>query len=1360
MRRRKWILVFAVIVCIVIFGGYFGWRVTKANEKLKEMLLAEVRPFLAQESDIEKLEMDLSGFHLRSVRLTPKDRSFSLKVDDVRLGYGIWSLLKYGFAPQKMTHEMILVRPELIIRSVLPDEENGSDGESWVDFREVMEALRRVKRITVAEAEVVLENTSGERVRLAQSVNGWFQTSPVDSAVIRLGGRLFEAETNNLMLNGKLDLLSGRLVRMKVQIKESEPSPDLPLLLPGYIQLTSGKMKGEANFDPKVGSSGFIEIQDGAFSFKEADLYFEDVNVMGNLEGEDIVVEGTVKRFNGSPLEISGRIQRIFDPHLDIVIHCSRFDIPAFFRRAVPGAQVSVSGKSRFGFHFTGMLNNPKMSGDVVASGLHVYGMYFSHFRSFVGLRDSVLTLKGKGIQKEGMRLSLNGKLDFSGLRQETDLAIDIRGNLLPSFPSWYQKRVEKLGGDLGIRVEGMLGELKGKAEGDVFIVSEQGDTLRLMPKLFYENQKLRAEVQSDRKFHLDGEIRYPFYENVNWEMEAEGLSVLFGSILDRRFRREIEKVEMSGTFSGSRRGWEVNAKGLSVERGDSPRVFEARFASKKNRKGQGKGYLRSVYFGPGGGELPISAQWTVSKRGVDLHRCDIGDFITINGMYHFRPDEDFVGTFRLSDFSLEKLHSIFPQTRSCQGEIRGKAELTGTRILPNVNFDFDLHGGQFHSVGVFRGHIGGELKNRSFQWFRLSFSKNDTSLIIGNAVRSEGDSLKGWFRGKEIDFGDLVFAITGKRDVLEGIGSVDLQVEGNTAVPLVCGNIEVRNGELGSVGFQELKTEIVDTLSNKTGFLGGTLSIQMGQMVRDDGLTILVRGEIPHGKTRDADVSVMAQGNILGFLPEVSGLFRKAKGMGDVFFRWAGRSGEWVLGSGRMKVESGEVELTSFVKRIKKIRGEAELQEGERFVRISNLSGEIAGGEINITNKWEEKSSKSIVPLTLDRLGVHLGVFQLENKKKGIRIHLPGLMEGGEEGEFEFGGLESGELFTISGPTAFPHFRGTLYLNDNRITYPFLKIGEDAGTDRLIEFLEKVNWELRVVPKRDAHYVRSIESPFGNVYADLKVRDDYGELKIRGMIRGETFRVWGNLVSTEGGVEVLDHFFRPERVTFDYPKGAENPIVSGRLFTTVIDSMGMPSTVWLTVTSMDDDTGLEREGGNWEKVHFRFSTDNPTLGRNEADLLAALGYSAENFKERAYDALGMQVENLVFRPIFRPLERGIRRHLGLDVVRVSSMFSRNLVQLRTIEYSNFDPKFLLRSTKLMLGKYLAPGLFITYSGQVQNEMGLRYHTHGIGFRHAIVMEYTIRPDLFLEMEYTYDSQLLSDRREDKRIWLRHTFPF
>lgn len=158
--------------------------------------------------------------------------------------------------------------------------------------------------------------------------------------------------------------------------------------------------------------------------------------------------------------------------------------------------------------------------------------------------------------------------------------------------------------------------------------------------------------------------------------------------------------------------------------------------------------------------------------------------------------------------------------------------------------------------------------------------------------------------------------------------------------------------------------------------------------------------------------------------------------------------------------------------------------------------------------------------------------------------------------------------------------------------------------------------------------------------------------------------------------------------------------------------------------------------------------------------MLASIGYSEISMKNRAYDAIGMQVENRIFRPIFKPLEKGIRRYLGFDMVKFSSMFSRNLFEMQNAQAPVFDPILLLRSSKLTLGKSFFQGLMLVYTGEIQNDFRYRYAFHGIGLRHSLALEYAIKPELLLEMEYTYDNQLLYERRQDKRIWLRHVFPF
>lgn len=1359
MRKRKWILVVAIVVGAVVVGGYWGWRLTGADEKIKQALLARIRPLLAQDSDIEKVEMGLRSIHFKGVLLVPKDRSFALQIDDVRLGYSLWNILKYRFVPYKVAHDVVLTHPVVIVRKNFQREEMHSVEEELADFQGAMDELETVRRITVADAEVAVEDSSGNRVRLAHSLDGWFDSVPIDSATVRLEGNLFESDSKNLKVVGQMNLPLGRPLRMQVLLQESEPSSELPFFLPSYIQVTAGKMWGEVDYDWKGGASGFLEIRDGSFSFRKAQLSFDNVNVKGILEGRNVLLEGTIEKFNGSPLTISGKMENILDPQLDLSILCSRFDIPAFFQNAIPKSRISLSGKAQFGMHITGPLNNSMMRGDFVSKDLKAYGVLFDRFQGNMSLCDSVLTIQGKGTQKEGLDLALQGKMDFSTSRQQTSLALNVNGNFLSFLPSWSQERLARCGTDMTIRLAGPLSDLTGEVSGSLHVVSVEGDTLELLPKIVYANRDLGMAVQSNRQFRIDGHIQSPFYGNTQWEIRTQGMESLLSLMADEKFRKAINEINVKFVLSGSPKIWEISGQGVNEEGRKNPRVFDAKLSSQRVNK-QSKIKLDAVYFGAEGGELPVRAQGTLTESGISLHQCEIGDFVSMEGQYPFNPQSNFTGRIKLVDFSFEKLHPIFTQLKPYRGEIQGEIIVRGTRTQPNVDFGMTLHKGYFHAMGIFEGDLRAQWDNRKFGRGSISFQKNGIPLIEGEVQRTNSDSLDGMVLIKDMNFREFSLALTGK-EMVKGEGNGEIRVRGKIETPRILGSVAVHNGSFGAVTFNKAQVDVVDTLMKENRVAEGSFWIQDGRFEREDGLKVQFWGNLPHGKARDADISVLAQGNILGFLSEVSGLVRKAKGSGEVFLRWGGRPGDWVLGGGRIGLDQGEMELTSFVKKIKALRCKAELQEGDRFVQISDFSGEVDGGKFMLANTSENANARDLPPLDVEEMGIHFGHLQLETDEKGIRMYLPGLMEKGESGWLLFKGKDPGKPFIFTGPASFPTFRGTLNLRDIRVTYPFLSLDEDSGTNKIVEFLRRIHWDLRIVPQKEAHYVRNIGSPLGNIYADFQLQEGIGELNLEGIVQEGDFQVWGHLVSSEGHIDVLDHYFRPERITFDYPKGADEPIIAGRAYTTITDSMGMPSTVWLNMIATDDVTGMQKEGGPWKKIQFRFSSDNPNLGRTEADLLEAMGYSEAKFKDRAYDALGMSVENLVFRPIFRPIERGIRRHLGLDVVRVYSMFTRNIVQIQTMDGFSFDPKFLFRSTRLTLGKYLAPRLFLIYAGQVQSDgIGFHYLTHGIGFRHALSLEYTIRPDLYLQMEYIYDSQLLSDRREDKRIWIRHIFPF
>jgi len=1360
MHRRKWILVLAITVSCVVVSLYIIWRVIGIDQKIRAMLLEKAKPFLAQGSDIEKVEMDLVSLHLKGVRLAPKDRSFFVEVEDVRFGYRFGNLLRYGFVPHKLTHQVILSHPKIIIHRLQVENSNGMQDNQIVDLRKLWQEIHPLQRIILSDAEVVLDDTLREPIQLACGLSGWLNTSPLDSAVVRLTGRFFGAEKENVDFQGKIDLLHARPVWFHLQIKESPIPPDYTFLMPEFIHVISGTMRGEGTYNRNKGTHGFYEIENGAFSLQSANILVDNVNVRSVITDTDIELTGTIGDFNGSSLKLSGHIHDFLNPQYDLNMSTRDLSIASFIRSAYPGKDVYVDGKANFDFYLEGFADNPLLKGEVNIEKLAGYGFSFTNVFAGMSLKRNRFDIRGEGIEKSGMRLGLSGQGSLNGRQSSTFINVDLTGQRLPVLPDWFQQNINRYTANIHFQTKGSMDSLQGNTTGEINVLSNEGLLRRYTTTMTLKKKKLKFQVNSNETFSLTGVASQPFTKLADWQIQMAGLQDFFIPFASKKLRQMIYDLGVGAELKKKGDVWDMNFWGEGTESDPEENYFNLYCHLGERTRNTRRFQLTSTYQRQKDKAISMKAGGEISPQGIRLARCDIGEGCVILGYFPFQKNQTYQGLLELTNFRVGQLHDLLPSFSPYHAALSGTIDISGPGSKPEWHVDLSLRKGQFHSIGPFNGDLTFHGNRQAVQAIGVLFEKEGTTLLSGSVSRSAEDSLTGVIKGEDLDLGILSYAFAGDTSRIRGNGSLQLQFEGSSLHPRVVGSLAISNGAFGNVTFRDVWAEFEDIFSDSTGYAGGRFIIKGGWMTRDDDLTLHTWGEIPHGAASDADISVLAKGNILGVLPHVSGFVQKADGTGELFLRWAGTTGEWTLGDCRLRIDQGNLELASFLKHIRNVQAEMSLVQQQRFMKIHHFTGNIEGTELILENEFQIRGQQA-EPLSIPQLGIHFGTLKLKTMGKGVRLHIPGLMEPGDDGLIGFSGFnDDGDYFTLAGPNEAPAFGGTLNLYDMRITYPFLVLTDIGPDDPLMTFVEKVDWDLRLKPMQDVHYIRDIESPLGNIYTDLKLRDKYGELHVQGIAQDGTLQVWGNLMSNEGTLEILDHYFRPEQIIFDYPKGATNPILSARAHTTIIDSTGMPATVWLTVSALDVETGLESKAGDWENIQFRFTSDNPNLGRSEADLLAALGYSSENITDRAYDAIGMQVDNLVFRPLLRPIERTIRRHLGLDVVRFSSMFSRNLVQLRNMNELGFDPRMLFRSSKVVLGKYIAPGLFLTYSGQVQNGPGFRYHTHGLGFRHALVMDYSIRPDLFLEMEYTYDSQLLSDRREDKRIWIRHIFPF
>ncbi len=447
MRGRKWVLVLAALGAFTLIATYVAWRVTEASDVIKNMLLERVRPFLAQDTDIEQIEMTLSGLSMKGVYLAPKDQSFSLQIDEIQFGFKLRNLVRYWFTPHRMAHEVVLAHPRLVVHRIPRMIQNGNGKSVTQDYRKWAEELGTLRRAAVVRGEIFLEDTPGDTVTLAHDLYGWLHASPTDSATLSLVGKLFDSEETSLILHGNVDLLRGIPLKADVSIKESRLVTKLPIILPEYIQGVSGSIRGDIQYQRGQGLTGSILVEDGAFSIKNANLFMVDVNVEGVFDHADLVLDGSIAKFNGSSLHVSGRLNHILEPDVDISIVCNRFDIPEFFRQLLPETRLGLGGTAQFNLHFTGPLENSTMDGQFSSSHFEAYGIPFDALSTSVGIRDSVLTVRGTGAQSENLDFDLTGRVDLAVAEQPASFTAEIVGDFQPSLPEWARKRIRASSG-------------------------------------------------------------------------------------------------------------------------------------------------------------------------------------------------------------------------------------------------------------------------------------------------------------------------------------------------------------------------------------------------------------------------------------------------------------------------------------------------------------------------------------------------------------------------------------------------------------------------------------------------------------------------------------------------------------------------------------------------------------------------------------------------------------------------------------------------------------------------------------------------------------------------------------------------
>ncbi len=1367
---RKAILTIVFILFFLLFILYSGSNLFMINDGFKQVMLSKIRAVAGEQVTIDDIRLGFGSVNLQGLSIGFDDAPYKVEIDELQLGYSIGSLIKGSPSPEKTTDEVTVFRPRLTLLYD-PGTSDPRDidlslilsSEAEKVYRSIIKKYDYIKRITISEGEIAFQNTvSQEQLRLAKRVNGWAYTDDNGGAWLRLAGNLFNTDIYNLVLYGQLDLKRGGVDYINIDLHDYEPGDEASFFLPDYYDLLSGNVAGHFTITERVEPTrgfdieGSLQIKDGAVKVSPEHLYLEEINLEAEIKDWNLEIQNASQRVNGSLTHISGTIKNIIDPEFDLQLSSERFDVEPFLDQFLPEKKLPFRGLTAAHVSVTDKFSNPRIEGLLTSDSLMFYNKMFSDLNIEFGLDDANLRFTTITGNLDQARFDGEGSIDFSVPERPVDFSLELKGDFTNDLLNLGFTSTDSCFGESRVKVFGSVVDPVSSGEYNLRFVRDGEESLLLDGSFTYSQSSLLLTALAPDDFHLNVSIDDIFAQR-HYSVEATNFQRLFAFLNDSKLGFLRDRYNLNISADGPVADLRVKVDGF--RRSNYEKVVQLTTRSSvRNGDGNLQGSVVLLPNTDQRADGSFAVDWTPSS--LRLSDLEIGEWLT--GSFDMsgsgaRPN----GKFSVSGMSLALLLTVLGKetTQIYSGDIYGQVILNNGSDLPLYAGNLWLLDGFVGDVGPLRGELDFEFLSS-----KVKISKFSLQGPAGLNIVSEGEyhpadevvSLTAAATGLKVE--DVLEVAADKPDIVSGDAIIQIRASGKLPNVPLFGNVFVHNAKILQFNFDEIELDFGDEENANGSYLSPT-GLNVGHAVVRKGNEYSLAGQtyLPFKDVPTFNLDLSGEGNFLAVLPDLAEIFGDSQSAGELDLHLAGQYKKPDFTGSAFRFSDGELQLSSVARQIDDLQGDLAVVEDGYFLDIRHLSGTIRGESFTISNTNQLDSLNHGVYEDLQIAGddVNLGALFIQTSDDGVPLNIPGVMEGGDLGYYSFDGYTAGEEFFVAGPWRRPYVRGKIRLRNANVMFPF---DEKAGPPNpiVMNIIDNINWDVTTVSTKDTRFVRQF--PAG-VYVNMEVDKNGSQLHFRGSFKDSTFAIGGKVESTRGEIEYLDLNFRVQKVGAEFIGSSLYPIVYGKAWTVIRDSTNIPSDVYMTLFTVDDVTHQEVSSGRWDRINIKLTSEYPGFDEAQGDVMATLGYSSETIDDQARKAVGTSTDKFLFRPIMRPLERQLERSLQLDVVRFSYAIARNFLDSQFTNEPLGSSLAFLRSSRLVLGKYLPGDVYVLYTGEIKTGIDYQFQNKGVGLQHILGLEYRLNSKWLLQMEYDYNT-LLETHKDDKKVWLRHSFPF
>jgi hypothetical protein len=1321
-----------------------------------------------------KIDVGYHSIKLDNIEFVSQTAGINLEIRGLEFDYNLIDLVQNLNKPHKAIDRIYFVEPKIIIQeNTEPEIQTSTPTDtSRLVISEFVNQFDNIDRIHLKEGQIGIKKASGEILMLAKNLEGWVNALDFSRVQLKAFGDLLYGTDRNFNIDCVLNPreqefraligLKNFNIRHLKKIEEEDGLTIIQGILDGQIELTGNKFE----IDSIVANGEFL-LSDVAANLYN--LNFKDLNIPVSIKNNSVKIDNGSAVLDGSLLSFKGQIKNIFYPELTGSISSDELWLSSFSAYVDTSTIGNPVFKANASYKWTP--DSYHMDSEISAESISLQDQKINNTKINLCIRDGILTIPSMNLETLGFPVTGSGRMDLMEGKYEVALStnkdvgnyvfldqisgghqfanISVHGNVLEkSLDGNWSYRVENIG-DTIFAVSGIT-KLKDAvfnfearhSTSPNFVFTAKVSDIFNTPKINYGYVKdLPYEILTSNKWLSEFARKNTIETVIGGPLNQ--LNVQF-TISDKNTAEHT--ISLTTHLSGL----------LQSERKVSGQLSLDRFTTEYDLM-VGDNFIK--------GEIKSNA----SLRGI----------VDIN----VENDEQISSSIHLNGFHLSKLLS--DSTMDQQGELFGIVEIDGD--LDNPQFAANLRAEKIliNDIGYYTFSIAASADTNRIQIDSLKIALNNAPILVGlmNIDLNE-KTISAEAKGSQIDADYIFQTLFREQDLITGYGDYRLSVSGPLRSPKVSAEIQIENGELSEIPFDQVSFTVNDSLSDNTNFFdyeNHMINVNNFVMVKGGLYHLEASGNMPIYKDGEIDLHMKFDGDFFSFLPKVDGVFSDGACFSTIELALGGTPNRIRLNSGYIQFNRGELWLNEVVDHIENMHGRIEIVEGTNQVEIKNIYGEVEGKSLTINTVRDVVTSDGtkLKPWFFDDLDLDFGVLEMETPEGGVSLQIKGFMVEGERGDIAISGRADGEKFYFAGPVKNPVAWGSATLSNTQFTFPFISQG-DGEMSPAVKFLTGVYWDVLVYAGQDLEYVRKIPAFLGEVDAEVGIDPRSEGLHMVGVIQDKSFKPSGGLHSSKGRIDYLDLNFRVENFGVLFKSSEDLPEVYGRAWTSVRDSIGaVPKEIYLELYGEDPESGQESIRSRWEDLRFRLVSADPSIGETQEQVLAYLGYSVDNFSEKASEVGGAMTDNYIIRPLLRPLERNIERYLGVDFIRINTGLTKNLFAMgfnqtsspgyyqNGMQYNrSLQPyAMLLQSSAVTVGKYLSQDLYLSYTGQLV-AMNNSNNKSEFNFNHSVELEYRFLQNLLVEFEYYRESfqmyQIYTDKSylEDFKIRLRHSFAF